>query len=248
MAGCRLRSGSPSALPARSRRTTLLRRLGGTPRPPPHLLPRRRRSRTPRRRKACRRPRRHRHGLAARRTDHRTQHTLAGSFIRYPGDTRVDGSLLWIAVPFGLIDANSDLYRTTVDRIRQELYQPGGGVRRYLGDTFYGDSEWILLAASLGWSSLALGDRNLALTVHAWIDAQADDSGYLPEQVANNVQSLHMLGYWRARWGNTAAPLLWSHAMYIVLTDELDSHERRSRLTGSEPRRAKPDPDRSPCR
>ena len=29
---------------------------------------------------------------------------LAGSFIRYPGDTRVDGSLLWIGVPFALIE------------------------------------------------------------------------------------------------------------------------------------------------
>ena len=149
-------------------------------------------------------------------------HTLAGSFIRYPGDTRVDGSLLWIAVPFALIDADTDLYRTTVKRVRQELHQPGGGVRRYQGDTFYGGSQWILLAASLGWSSLALGHREHAETLHAWIEAQADHNGHLPEQIANNVQSPHMLAYWQARWGATATPLLWSHAMHIVLTDELN--------------------------
>lgn len=148
-------------------------------------------------------------------------HTLAGSFIRYPGDTGVDGSLLWIGVPFGLVDVGSDLFRTTVTRIRQELHQPDGGVRRYQGDTFYGGSQWILLAASSGWTSLALGDREPAVALHAWIEAQADSAGHLPEQVADNVQSTHMLAYWQARWGATATPLLWSHAMHIVLTDEL---------------------------
>ena len=151
------------------------------------------------------------------------EHTLAGSFVRYPGDTRVDGSLLWIGVPFGLVDTNSDLYRTTVRRIHEELHQIDGGVRRYQGDTFYGGSEWILLSASLGWTALTLGDRDLAEQSLAWIEAQADDDGYLPEQVAGNVQSPHMLAYWRARWGATATPLLWSHAMHIVLADELDA-------------------------
>ncbi len=60
-------------------------------------------------------------------------HTLAGSFIRYPGDARVDGSLLWIGVPFGLVDTDSDLYRTTVERVRQELHRSDGAVRRYQG-------------------------------------------------------------------------------------------------------------------
>jgi len=54
-----------------------------------------------------------------------------------------------------------------------------------------------------------------------WIEASADGNGYLPEQVAADVQSPHMLDYWRHRWGATATPLLWSHAMYIILSDEL---------------------------
>lgn len=148
-------------------------------------------------------------------------HTLAESFIRYPGDSRVDGSLLWIAVPFALIDARSDLYRTTVKRIRDELHVPHGGVRRYQGDTFYGGSQWILLAASLGWSALALGDRDFATTMLTWIEHHADADGRLPEQIADDVQSPHMLNYWHTKWGATATPLLWSHAMHIILTQEL---------------------------
>jgi hypothetical protein len=30
-----------------------------------------------------------------------------------------------------------------------------------------------------------------------------------------------MLAYWRERWGATATPLLWSHAMHVILHDEL---------------------------
>lgn len=79
------------------------------------------------------------------------QHTLADAFVRFPGDTRVDGSLLWLTVPFGLVATDGPTYRNTVTRIRQELVVPDGGVQRYLGDSFYGGSEWILLAATLGW-------------------------------------------------------------------------------------------------
>ena len=149
------------------------------------------------------------------------EHTVAGGFIRFPGDTRVDGSLLWLGVPLGIVPVDGRLYATTVSRIRDELYRPEGGVRRYQGDTFYGGGQWILLAASLGWATLAVGDSDLAPQLLAWIEGSANHEGYLPEQVADDAQSPHMLAYWRARWGATATPLLWSHAMHVILHDEL---------------------------
>ena len=150
-----------------------------------------------------------------------SEHTVAGGLIRFPGDTRVDGSLLWLGVPLGIVPVDGRLYATTVGRIRDELYRPEGGVRRYQGDTFYGGGQWILLAASLGWATLAMGDSDLALQLLAWIEDSANDEGYLPEQVADDPQSPHMLAYWRERWGATATPLLWSHAMHVILHDEL---------------------------
>lgn len=110
---------------------------------------------------------------------------------------------------------------TTVHRIRDELYRPSGGVRRYQGDTFYGGSEWIMLAASLGCVAVAQGNLELATGLLAWIEARATPEGHLPEQVADHVQSPHMLRYWRHRWGATATPLLWSHAIHLVLLDDL---------------------------
>jgi GH15 family glucan-1,4-alpha-glucosidase len=160
------------------------------------------------------------HDLTVRITD--PDHTVAGAFVRFPGDTRVDGSLLWLAVPFGLVDVDHPTYANTVTRIRQELVVPGGGVRRYLGDTFYGGSEWILLAASYGWVCLARGNRDTARRMLAWIEAAATADGFLPEQVQGHVQSPYMLDHWR-KWSATATPLLWSHAMHVILTQELNN-------------------------
>ena len=106
-------------------------------------------------------------------------------------------------------------------RVREELRAPGAGVRRYLGDSFYGGSQWILLAASLGRVALAEGSLDEARALLAWIEGTATDDGFLPEQVARDVYSPHMLAYWRQRWGATATPLLWSHAMHLVLSSEL---------------------------
>ena len=149
------------------------------------------------------------------------EHTLAGSLIRFPGDTRVDGSLLWAIVPYGLLPYESDVAVTTIRRISQELHLPRGGVRRYQGDTFYGGAEWILLAASLGSVAVAQGDTDLAQQLLAWIEATANGAGHLPEQIADHPQSTHMLAYWQRRWGRTATPLLWSHAMHLILLSDL---------------------------
>lgn len=161
------------------------------------------------------------HGERLRRRMLGPEHTVAGSLVRYPGDTRVDGSLLWTFVPYALAPIDAEIAVTTIGRIRDELLLPARGVRRYQGDTFYGGAQWILLAASLGCVVKAQGDTELAKGLLAWIEASATKEGHLPEQVADDVQAPHMLRYWRQRWGHTATPLLWSHAMHLVLLDDL---------------------------
>jgi GH15 family glucan-1,4-alpha-glucosidase len=56
----------------------------------------------------------------------------------------------------------------------------------------------------------------------AWIEQAATSDGHLPEQVQTHVQSPYMLAYWQRKWGSTAMPLLWSHAMHVILTEELN--------------------------
>ena len=161
------------------------------------------------------------------------EHTLGGAFIRFPGDTRVDGSLLWLAVPFGLVEVTDPTFVNTVTRIQQELVVPGGGVRRYLGDTFYGGSEWILLAASLGWVQTQRGDTATGAAMLDWIEAAATVDGMLPEQVQDHVQSPYMLQFWRAKWGPDR------HALAVVSCDARRAQRRmppRLGLSGSKGR------------
>ena len=95
-----------------------------------------------------------------------------------------------------------------------------GGVYRYLGDTFYGGGEWIILTAWLGWYESLTGRPDAALSRLDWIAAQATVDGLLPEQVSSATQDPAFVAEWTNRWGPVATPLLWSHAMYLTLAVE----------------------------
>jgi isomaltose glucohydrolase len=131
-------------------------------------------------------------------------------------DDRVDGSLLWLGVPFGVLEPGDALLRATVDAIREDLAGPGGGLYRYRGDTYFGGGQWLLLTSSLAWHDAVAGEHALAAAEQAWVRAQATDELELPEQVTDHALSPAMVQPWRQRWGPVATPLLWSHAMYLI--------------------------------
>lgn len=143
-----------------------------------------------------------------------------GRFARGPRDDRVDGSLLWLGVPFAVLPLDDPRLRATVDAVRSDLHRPGGGVYRYLGDSYYGGGEWILLACSLGWHEARVGNLAAVEEIRAWVEAQATSEGNLPEQVTDHVQTPEMIQPWVERWGPVATPLLWSHAMYVLMDAE----------------------------
>lgn len=135
-----------------------------------------------------------------------------GRFGRGPADARVDGSLVWLSVPFGVLPPDDPRVRATVEAVRQELTGPGGGVYRYRGDTYYGGGEWLLLTSSLAWHDAVVGNPSR----QEWVRAQALPNGDLPEQVTRHAQEPSMVEPWVQRWGPVATPLLWSHAMYLL--------------------------------
>lgn len=143
----------------------------------------------------------------------------AGRFRRGAGDDRLDGSLLWLAVPFGALPADDPRIVATVDAVAQELTGPHGGVYRYRGDTYYGGGEWVLLACSLGWHAAHTGDDAALDRARRWVRAQALPNGDLPEQTTSSAQAPEMVEPWVRRWGPVATPLLWSHAMYLLMED-----------------------------
>jgi len=151
----------------------------------------------------------------------RTRAVLNGHFVKdLDGADEVDGNLLALAVPHAMIALQDPLMRATISRIDSDLRR-GDGVHRYAADTYYGGGEWVLLAAWLGWYYAEIGDLERARHLQMWVEAQADEQGHLPEQVAAHLNQPARLDEWRARWGESARPLLWSHAAYIILHDAI---------------------------
>lgn len=139
---------------------------------------------------------------------------------KWLGGDAVDASLIAVSTPFGLLAPDDPLMRATATRVEEDLLHDGG-VHRYLADDYYGGGEWIILAAFLGWHRVRLGDRDGALAQLDWIVRQATPAGDLPEQVAHHLLAPDMHAPWVERWGPSACPLLWSHAMFLTLATEL---------------------------
>jgi len=142
-----------------------------------------------------------------------------GRLAKFVGSDLVDASLLGAATPYGLLAPDDPIMAATVARIERDLRR--GGVRRYREDTYYGGGEWLLLAAWLGWHYAERGDAGPAHELLAWVAAQATPGGDLPEQICTDCLSPAHYQPWVERWGAVATPLLWSHAMYLTLSDAL---------------------------
>ncbi|HET7146376.1 MAG TPA: glycoside hydrolase family 15 protein [Gaiellaceae bacterium] len=118
---------------------------------------------------------------------------------------RVDGSHAFLVV-VGL--AGEDV----LERVETAL-----GYHRHADDEYYGGGEWPVLAGLTGWARTVCGRE--ADTQLAWIESQANADGALPEQVGELLRP-ERYEPWVGRWGPPACPLLWSHAMYLILRSE----------------------------
>lgn len=142
-----------------------------------------------------------------------------GSLVKWLGSTQVDASLIACLTPFDLYPPEHPVAAATLERVDTELAP--GGVHRYLDDVYYGGGQWVLLAALLAWHHLRAGGTERAGQLLSWIVEQADESGDLPEQVAEDLLHPDELQGWEERWGPSARPLLWSHAMLLDLAAAL---------------------------
>jgi GH15 family glucan-1,4-alpha-glucosidase len=145
---------------------------------------------------------------------------LDGHFVKFSGAPAVDASLLGLALPYALVALDDPRMLATAAEIERSLLD--GGVHRYPTDTYYGGGAWILLTAWLGWYYAACGRLAEAEAVLKWIEAQADLQGNLPEQVPQALNDPTYYPQWVARWGPIATPLLWSHAKYIILNENVN--------------------------
>lgn len=149
----------------------------------------------------------------------RNKAIVDGHLTKSLGSTAVDASLLACMVPFGAVRHDDPVALKTVRLIEEQLAP--AGVHRYLTDTYYGGGQWPLLTALLGWQYARAGDTARARDLLDWIAEQADEELNLPEQVATGALHPEYIDEWVDRWGTSANPLLWSHAMYLTLAHEL---------------------------
>jgi GH15 family glucan-1,4-alpha-glucosidase len=132
-------------------------------------------------------------------------------------ESGVDASLLGIIYPYKLVSEDNQISRNTVEEIEKKLHRRNGGVYRYAKDEYYGGGEWLLLTAWLGWLWATQGNNEKAKEILKWIESTQDSLGNLPEQVSGHLLTPSHFQKWVDQWGNIASPLLWSHAMYILL-------------------------------
>jgi GH15 family glucan-1,4-alpha-glucosidase len=149
-----------------------------------------------------------------------------GHLVKWVGSTEVDASLLAAVAPFAVV--SDEVAASTVAAIEAQLVRDRG-VYRYLQDTFYGGGRWPLLAGFLGLAFLRLGRREDAKQQLQWIASTATPELELPEQVSDLLLAPQYQDEWVQRWGTVASPLLWSHAMFLILADELGAIERNPR-------------------
>lgn len=144
-----------------------------------------------------------------------------GRLVKHFDSEIVDASLLWVSTPFRLLEPTDPVMVTTVQELERACVDPSGGVHRFPGDSYYGGGAWLLLTAWLGWYRREVGQMAAARSCLRWIEQRALPSGEMPEQVAEHLYEPGKLAEWEERWGQSACPLLWSHAMHLVLQAEL---------------------------
>jgi GH15 family glucan-1,4-alpha-glucosidase len=134
----------------------------------------------------------------------------------------VDSSLLGLTIPYGVFDLNDTAVEATIQAIEKDLHLPDGGVYRYKDDVYYGGGEWILLTAWLGWYYVQIGKKAQAEQMLKWIESTAASNGDLAEQVSARLLAPEHFQPWVEKWGPVASPLLWSHAMVIILQKAIE--------------------------
>ncbi len=139
---------------------------------------------------------------------------------KWVGSEAVDASLLAVVFPLRVVEPKGALGLATTAAIDEQL-NVGGGVHRYLADTFFGGGQWPLLSCLLGLGFEAAGLHERALDQLRWAGATVSEEGWMPEQVDDHLLDSTRYQEWVDRWGPVAQPLLWTHAMYIRLAVEV---------------------------
>ncbi len=145
-----------------------------------------------------------------------------GRYVKSNESNDVDSSILWLGTPFNVVSSTDEVFAATVREIENALTLKGG-LRRYPTDVYFGSGAWPVLTASLGWHFVATGNLSEAIRCRDWIVQRFDDQGRLGEQFFGETRDSTSYSKWVDLWGPPAKDLVWSHAMFIILCEEIES-------------------------
>lgn len=138
-----------------------------------------------------------------------------GRLSKYAFYDDIDTSLLFVALPFQVLEHDHVIMKKTVQAIEKELLRDQG-LYRNQSDSYFGGGRWINMTCWLAWYYKKVGNRQQAEELLGWVEATANEEGAFPEQVIDRVLHEEYLQRWREVFGEIICPSLWSHAMYII--------------------------------
>ncbi|MBQ9280160.1 MAG: hypothetical protein IJ215_03850 [Clostridia bacterium] len=134
----------------------------------------------------------------------------AGSLKRSTDNNQTDISLLSLAVPFHILDADDVIIKNTVQKIENDLSLPNGGYARYQWDNYIGGNAWIISSLWLALYYIKVENYERARELFDWVTNHADNLGFLAEQIDSKGDNVAWI-----------KQLSWSHAMYIIVKSKL---------------------------
>lgn len=151
--------------------------------------------------------------------------TKDGWLPKYLGCEEIDGSFLWLVTPYEIFSPEDDIVKKTIAQIEEKLVFDRG-VKRYLNDVYYGGGKWIILTCWLGLYYAKTNHLDKAKAQLNWCTEHAEKGNIFPEQILENLNYPEFKTEWEEKWwGESPAPLLWSHAMYLILYNEIRRQE-----------------------
>lgn len=147
-----------------------------------------------------------------------------GAFPKFIGGASIDANSLWLTIPYNVFDVKHPAIINTVKKIEEKLLV-NGGVKRYLEDVYYGGGKWIILTCWLGMYYISIEKYDQARELLDWVENHTEVGNNFPEQILEDLNFPEFKDEWESKWwGESPAPLLWSHAMYLIFLKEYESN------------------------
>lgn len=132
------------------------------------------------------------------------------SFVRSNTDRRLDVSALGLVIPFDVFSPNEKKVTNTIEMINLKLRTFTGGYLRFEDDHYTEGRPWVITTLWMGLYYAKIHDIIHARECLDFVINSSTKHGFLAEQVENsNMESAWVIG------------LAWSHAMFIILLEEL---------------------------